>query len=198
MAAAAEGKAGREVAPGDVVAGPGPGWRAGAGCYADIDGLVRASVVGTVRVAAAAEGGAGREVSVETAAARGARVPRPGDEVLAQVTRVTPKLANADILCLGGQALPHAFAAQIRVQDVRATEIDKVQIHASFRPGDVVRAEVISLGDAQSYFMSTAKAHLGVLYAKSVDGEVMVPVNWELMEDPNTKAREPRKVAKVL
>jgi len=196
--AAAEGKAGREVAPGDVVAGPGPGWRAGAGCYADTDGLVRASVVGTVRVAAAAEGGAGREVSVETAAARGARVPRPGDEVLAQVTRVTPKLANADILCLGGQALPHAFAAQIRVQDVRATEIDKVQIHASFRPGDVVRAEVISLGDARSYFMSTAKAHLGVLYAKSVDGEVMVPVNWELMEDPNTKAREPRKVAKVL
>ena len=58
---------------------------------------------------------------------------------------------------------------------------------------------MISLGDARSYFiMSTAKAHLGVLYAKSVDGEVMVPVNWELMEDPNTKAREPRKVAKVL
>ena len=202
--AAAAGAAGRAVTPGDVVAGPGPGWRAGAGCYADAEGLVRASVVGTVRVAAAAaagpaeDGGAGREVSVETAAARGARVPRPGDEVLAQVTRVTPKLANADILCLGGQALPHAFAAQIRVQDVRATEIDKVQIHASFRPGDVVRAEVISLGDARSYFMSTAKAHLGVLYAKSVDGEVMVPVNWELMEDPNTKAREPRKVAKVL
>ena len=65
-------------------------------------------------------------------------------------------------------------------------------------PG-AAEGEVISLGDARSYFiMSTAKAHLGVLYAKSVDGEVMVPVNWELMEDPNTKAREPRKVAKVL
>ena len=77
---------------------------------------------------------------------------------------------------------------------------------AGERPGGTGEAgpgaaegEVISLGDARSYFiMSTAKAHLGVLYAKSVDGEVMVPVNWELMEDPNTKAREPRKVAKVL
>ena len=26
-----------------------------------------------------------------------------------------------------------------------------------FRPGDVVRAEVISLGDARSYYLSTAK-----------------------------------------
>lgn len=31
----------------------------------------------------------------------------------------------------------------IRVQDVRATEIDKVEIYQSFRPGDIVRAEVV-------------------------------------------------------
>lgn len=31
-----------------------------------------------------------------------------------------------------------------RQQDVRATEIDKVDMHLSFRPGDIVRAVVVS------------------------------------------------------
>lgn len=31
-----------------------------------------------------------------------------------------------------------------RQQDVRATEIDKVDMHLSFRPGDIVRASVVS------------------------------------------------------
>lgn len=31
-----------------------------------------------------------------------------------------------------------------RQQDVRATEIDKVEMHLSFRPGDIVRALVVS------------------------------------------------------
>ena len=46
----------------------------------------------------------------------------------------------------------------------------QVQIQASFRPGDVVRAEVQSLGDARSYHLTTAKNELGVVYAKSVAG----------------------------
>ena len=32
-----------------------------------------------------------------------------------------------------------------RVQDVRATEKDKVKMFESFRPGDIVRAQVVSL-----------------------------------------------------
>lgn len=31
-----------------------------------------------------------------------------------------------------------------RQQDVRATEIDKVDMHSSFRPGDIVKAVVVS------------------------------------------------------
>lgn len=46
----------------------------------------------------------------------------------------------------------------------------QVKIEASFRPGDVVRAEVLSLGDARSYHLTTAKNELGVVYAKSVAG----------------------------
>ena len=33
----------------------------------------------------------------------------------------------------------------VRQQDVRATEIDKVDMHDSFRAGDIVRAVVVSL-----------------------------------------------------
>ncbi len=63
-------------------------------------------------------------------------------------------------------------------------------MHECFRPGDIVRAEVLSLGDARcaalavtfpryvgtlkgpcfvhrSYFLTTAKNELGVVYAKS-------------------------------
>lgn len=37
-----------------------------------------------------------------------------------------------------------------RQQDVRATEIDKVDMHSSFRPGDIVKAVVVSL--CSNYF----------------------------------------------
>ncbi len=57
-----------------------------------------------------------------------------------------------------------------RLQDVRATEIDKLEMYACFRPGDLLRAEVVSLGDSRSYFLSTARSELGVVYAKSVEG----------------------------
>jgi exosome complex component CSL4 len=44
-----------------------------------------------------------------------------------------------------------------------------------FRPGDIVRAEVISLGDSRSYYLSTAKNELGVVYAKSLAGGPALP-----------------------
>ena len=46
----------------------------------------------------------------------------------------------------------------------------RLELYACFRPGDLVRAEVIGLGDARSYYLSTAKNDLGVVYAKSAAG----------------------------
>jgi exosome complex component CSL4 len=79
---------------------------------------------------------------------------------------------------------------------VRATEKDRVKIYSSFRPGDIVRAEVISLGDQQSYYLSTAKNDLGVLFATSSAGELMYPVSWREMKCPRTGEVEERKTAK--
>lgn len=62
--------------------------------------------------------------------------------------------------------------------------------------GDIVRASVISLGDQQNYYLSTASNRLGVLVATSEAGNVMFPVSWRECEDPVTGQRESRKVAK--
>ena len=59
---------------------------------------------------------------------------------------------------------------------MRATEVDKLDIYDCFRPGDVIKAEVVSLGDARSYFLSTAKNELGVVYAKCA-GSGLCPIS---------------------
>lgn len=87
------------------------------------------------------------------------------------------------------------FQGCIRAQDIRATEKDKVKVWLSFRPGDLVQARVLSLGDARSYFLSTAERHLGVLYAVSADGRPMQAVAWDTMRDTLTGDEERRKVA---
>ncbi|XP_057801910.1 uncharacterized protein LOC131017191 [Salvia miltiorrhiza] len=85
------------------------------------------------------------------------------------------KMASADIVCVGPKSVREKFTGIIRQQDVRATEIDKVEMHSSFRPGDIVKALVLSLGDARAYYLSTAKNELGVVSAENVAGATMVP-----------------------
>ena len=89
--------------------------------------------------------------------------------------------------------------APFRLPDVRATEIDKVVMSDCFRPGDIIRAMVLSLGDSRSYYLTTAKNELGVVYAKAAaSGLPLVPISWEEMQDPETHAVERRKIAKTV
>lgn len=88
------------------------------------------------------------------------------------------------------------FGAIIRVQDVRLTEVPN--IYNSFRPGDVVRAEVLSLGDKRYYYLSTARNDLGVVGAKcALSGAQMVAASWSTMRCPKSGVTELRKVAKI-
>ncbi|SPO21303.1 related to CSL4 - exosome core component [Ustilago trichophora] len=175
-------------------------------------------------------------------------VPRPESIVIARVTRVTPRQAYLSILIVDGQPCGsssstsstfvqsglgnHAagegegvdFQGVVRSQDVRSTEKDKVKLADCFRPGDIVRAQVISLGDARSYYLSTEGNNLGVIYATSatsasstaaegegegantmtglggagwnISGNPMVPISWNQMIDPVTGVVENRKCAK--
>ena len=109
---------------------------------------------------------------------------------------------------MGSVTLRQTCQGIIKKEDVREHEIDRVEIHKCFRPGDIVRARVVSLGDSRQYYLSTAESELGVMYAKSQThvgegggeggGSVMVPVSWEKMMDPITKVTEDRKVAKPM
>ncbi|KAJ4721103.1 exosome complex component CSL4 [Melia azedarach] len=128
-------------------------------------------------------------------------------------------MASADIMCVGSKSVREKFSGIIRQQDVRATEIDKVDMHLSFRPGDIVRASVI---DKKTYillsffllpcalggvlgcplemhghiFFPPAKNELGVVSAESTAGGTMVPISWTEMQCPLTGQIERRKVAK--
>ena len=119
---------------------------------------------------------------------------------------------------------------------MRATEKDRVKIGDCFRGGDVVRSQVVShistgssinisssiclwklsLGDARSYFVTTARNDLGVIFATSEAGESKIktktsvvhvdrhvgatlqPVSWQEMRCPKTGKIEKRKCAKPL
>ena len=71
-------------------------------------------------------------------------LPEVNNVVLCRVTRITPRQATVAILVVGDTVLEVEWQGVIRVQDVRATEKDSVKIYESFRPGDIVRAQVVS------------------------------------------------------
>ena len=155
---------------------------------------VRAAVVGTV--SKREEPGQLSQVSV-VYKKNTSVVPSIGDEVTCRVSRITSRMATVDILCVGQEVLAESSCpALIRKEDVRSFDVDKVEIFKSFRPGDIVLARVISLGDARAYLLTTVDASLGVVSATSPEGATMVPVSWEEFECPITKQREFRKAAK--
>ena len=100
------------------------------------------------------------------------------------------------ITCVGQNSLVSDFRGVIRLVDVRATEVDKVVMSEAFRPGDVVRCEVLGLGDLRSYWLTTARNDLGVIFAKSAaSGQPLVPISWSEMQCPETAMVEKRKLA---
>ena len=101
------------------------------------------------------------------------------------------------VVRVGDDALPDPCSGLIRREDVRPIDASApVEVYRSFRPGDIVLARVLSLGDARAYYLSTSEVALGVVLARSSEGAVLRPVSHCLMECPKTKNREPRKVAK--
>jgi len=151
--------------------------------------------------------------------------------VLGTVTRLSPVQALLSIGVVDGVPLPagEEFVGVVRTQDVRATEKDRVKIGDCFRGGDVVRGVVVrifcstaapmqtkfqmSLGDARSYFVTTARNDLGVIFATSEagrkamlaghgpnshlrTGSTLEPVSWQEMRCAKTGRLEKRKCAK--
>uniref|UniRef100_A0A182LY86 S1 motif domain-containing protein n=1 Tax=Anopheles culicifacies TaxID=139723 RepID=A0A182LY86_9DIPT len=136
----------------------------------------------------------------------GATVPIIGDIVTARITAVQHRMAKCRILCIGKTALNRTLRGIIRKEDVRATEVDRVELHKCFRPGDIVLARVLHQIELNVFHLSTAENELGVVMALSPSSRAiwgaesipMVPICWTEVQCPVTLIKEPRKVAKVV
>ena len=153
---------------------------------------VMAAVMGHARTTPAADDADDKRPLVEVikgpvvtgdATARGRHAaPRGRGRGVRAGTPINPRQVWCEIVAVNGKAVNDAsgFQGIVRQQDVRATEIDKVDMYESFLPADVIRAKVLSLGDQRSYYLTTARNELGVVQAKSpFTGEPMVPVSWQ-------------------
>lgn len=171
-------------------------FRAGPGTY-ERGMYIFASVVGPKVEQRAEDGGKPFLIVSQAKRARAAdQVIEVGDVVMGRVTRITTRQAWVEIMCVGETVLREPHKGVVRKEDIRATEVDKAEVATSLRPGDIVRARVISLGDSKQYYLSTAENELGVRWAKSEAGAIMIPISWEEMQCPTTRDKEPRKCAK--
>ncbi|PVG04613.1 hypothetical protein CPB86DRAFT_692591 [Serendipita vermifera] len=156
------------------------------GIYVDDNGDSRASLIGIFAVNA---------VSVPKLRAN---APSENSIVIGTVIRLSSQQATISITVVDDIPLPYGedYIGVIRSQDIRATEKDRIKIGDCFRGGDIVKGQVISLGDSRSYYVSTARNDLGVLFATSESGDPMIPHSWEMMRSPRDGILEKRKVAR--
>jgi len=179
------------VTPGERLASC-VGFKPGPGTYTE-RGYIYSSTTGR-RCDARTAQGKETEISVSNYLGN-AVVPTTGSIVIAQVTRTQQKLVTCDILCANGCILKQPYRGQIRLQDVRQFEVDKIEMLQCFRPTDLIRARVISVS-LSTYLLSTAEESLGVIVAESSFGGRLQPVSWQLMACSKTGQVEERHVAK--
>lgn len=141
--------------------------------------------------------------------------PKVNDIVLARITKLSHVRINVEILSVLPEnsqdngnidnlqllnLLPSEtgefFKATIRSQDVRSTERENVKTWECYQPGDIIRAVVLSLGDGVTFYLSTARNDLGVVFARNDNGELLYPLDWETMVAPSTGEVFKRKCAK--
>lgn len=134
-------------------------------------------------------------------------LPAQGDVVTAKIEIVNQRLAKCSIICIGETLLSRPLRGILRKEDVRATNVDNVEMYKCYRPGDIILAKVLPQIELHTYSLTTAEDELGVVFA-TVRGLAttcsnfvpipMVPISWIEMQCPNTMIKEPRKVAKIL
>ena len=110
--------------------------------------------------------------------------------------KINPRYATCLLLSITTHPLAHPLPALIRQRDIRSFDIDNCTVVDSYRPGDIVRATVLSLGDARHYYVSTAREDEGVVEGTSAAGGALKAISWDKMECSMTGMKESRKVAK--
>lgn len=111
-------------------------------------------------------------------------VPRVGSEVYGLVVRITRQAATVLIKVVDSTPLPSTTLEAVwRTPDMalRGEAVDDTEDVASFvRVGDVVRAQVMSVGDGGAYFIYAPEPRHGVVYAAD---------DAELIKAPDAKGK---------
>jgi exosome complex component CSL4 len=191
---------GSRVAPGDRI-GSAKQLEPGQGCYRRGNHIF-ASAVGTLKIMDKTSNFANNyTVHIELENGRiyaSSQILSIGSKVLCKVGRITNQQVLVDIIAVEHiGALREHHGGLVRKEDIRLGATEEVKIHESFRPGDIILARIISLGDSRRFFLSTTENEMGVIRAVcSSSGKVMSPINWKEMECPETNVKERRKCAK--
>jgi exosome complex component CSL4 len=120
------------------------------------DGVIYSKVVGR-----ALFDFAHRRVSVYKLA-QGAKVPVVGSTVLGNVSITQSEIAGVRIFAVDDKEVSGVFSGVVHVSDVHLRYVDSM--FSVCKPGDVVRAKVISEKN-RTYHLSTKERNLGVVYA---------------------------------
>ena len=130
------------------------------------------------------------------------KIPVIGDVVVTRVEKISQSRgAECAVLAVergegGTEVLAAPLRGTVRPVDVAApgVQTEFADIGDCFRPGDVVRAKVISLGDSKGYFLSTVADSCGVVCGDLSDSRV---ISYKLIAKSDGSV-ERRKVAKPL
>ncbi|CAF0917924.1 unnamed protein product [Didymodactylos carnosus] len=124
-------------------------------------------------------------------------VPTVGLLAYCKITHVSPRFVRCNMFAINNQPLKSICHGMIKREAIDSNNKDTVECSQKFRPDDIVIARIISLGDSNSYLLSTAEPELGVVAARTSTGETLVPVACCKMRCPKTNIIESRKVAKI-
>lgn len=94
--------------------------------------------------------------------ARLVRIPQIGSIITGQVSSIQNKTAHVRIFKIGKDLISGVFSGLLYISDVSRSYVDS--LHDAFKPGDIIRAKVISEKN-RTFHLSTVDKHLGVLYA---------------------------------
>ncbi|KAG9391710.1 Exosome complex component CSL4 [Carpediemonas membranifera] len=122
----------------------------------EMDGLAFSSVVGEFKEDSSEIGVQGHTVAV----------PAVKSTVIGRVVRISKLSAFIILLFSDGQRLTTPFRGILRSIDVRDYKVDDVSIEQFFRPGDIVKATVLGLGDGRSLLLTTAGPGLGLIHSR--------------------------------
>ena len=123
---------------------------------------------------------------------RGARVPRVGSIVTGQVSKLQNKAAVVRISKIGEEHLSGVFSGLLYISDISTSYVDS--IHDACKPGDILRAKVISEKNRVCH-LSTTDKNLGVLYAFCSQCGHMLQQKRYRMHCPSCGKIEKRRIA---